>query len=271
MTDANLTFVDLSPHIGTEVRGLDLNKPLDEATIKALRKVWIDRALLVFRGQELTQEALVRFTGYFGVAGERVASANTRYAKANILPQIMLISNVRENGETIGALPDGELHFHHDMIQTELPHMASMLYAREVPSHGGETCFAAGYAAYDTLDPNIKARLEGKRVYHTYRYGTTKRGDLTGATDFTDHSLHPAFRAHDETKRKAIYVNRLMSMRVEGLEREGKRRASQRNIRPCREARIRLLPSSGRSVTSCCGTTAIQCMPARISRPISGG
>ena len=218
MTETNLTFVDLHPHVGTEVRGLDLNKPLDEATIKALRKVWIDRALLVFRGQELTQEALVRFTGYFGVAGERVASTNTRYAKANILPQIMLISNVRENGETIGALPDGELHFHHDMIQTELPHMASMLYAREVPSHGGETCFAAGHAAYDTLDPGIKAKLEGKRVYHTYRYGTTKRGDLTGATEFTDHSLHPAFRAHDETKRKAIYVNRLMSMKVEGMD-----------------------------------------------------
>jgi taurine dioxygenase len=215
--DVQLDLVELSPHIGTEVRGLDLNKPLDDFTIAALRSVWLERAVLVFRGQELTQDALVRFTRYFGKAGERVASTNTAYARANVLPQIMLISNVRENGETIGALPDGELHFHHDMIQTEVPHMASMLYSIEVPTYGGETCFAAGYAAYETLDPQMKGRLEGKRVYNTYRYGTQKRGDMTGATGFEDRSLHPAFRIHDETGRKAIYVNRLMSTHVEGM------------------------------------------------------
>jgi taurine dioxygenase len=132
----------------------------------------------------------------------------------------MLISNVRENGETIGSLPDGELHFHHDMIQTEVPHKASILYAREVPNHGGQTCFAAGYAAYDTLPAEIKQKLEGKRAYHTYQYGTTKRGDLTGALNFVDSSLHPVFRTHDETGRKAIYVNRLMSVKIEGLDGE---------------------------------------------------
>ena len=215
--EVQLAVVELSPHIGAEVRGLDLNKPLDGSTIAALRKVWLERALLVFRGQNLTQDDLVRFTRYFGEAGERVASTNTTYAKANIRPHIMLVSNVRENGETIGALPDGELHFHHDMIQTDVPHMASMLYSIEVPTYGGETCFAAGHAAYETLDPQVKAKLEGKHVFHTYRYGTQKRGDMTGATGFEDHSLHPAFRTHDETGRKAIYVNRLMSTYVEGM------------------------------------------------------
>lgn len=220
--DAKLEFVNLSPHIGTEVRGIDLNRPLDPATIDALRKAWHDRALLVFRGQKLSQEALVRFTKYFGEAGIRAPSTNTAYAKANILPEIMLISNVRENGQTIGALPDGELHFHHDMIQTEVPHKASILHSIEVPSYGGDTCFASGYAAYNSLDPKVKGKLEGKRVFNTYRYGTTKRGDLKGATEFIDHSLHPAFRTHDETGRKAIYVNRLMSVKVEGMdEKEG--------------------------------------------------
>lgn len=139
-------------------------------------------ALANVRGQSLTQDALVRFTNYFGQAGERAPSTNTAYAKANMRPEIVLISNVRENGETIGALPDGELHFHHDMIQTDVPHMASCLYAIEVPNYGGETCFAAGYAAYDTLPAELKNQLEGKRVHHYYRYGTTKRGDEKGAT-----------------------------------------------------------------------------------------
>ena len=216
--------VELSPHIGTEVRGLDLNKPMDASTIGALREVWQERAVLLFRGQSLSQESLVRFTRYFGEPGERVPASNTAYAKANMLPEIMLVSNVRENGETIGSLPDGALQFHHDMIQTEVPHMATMLYAVEVPSYGGETCFAAGQAAYDTLDPGVKAKLEGKRAFHAYRYGTTKRGDPTGAKeyqklglDFTDRSAHPVFRTHDETGRKAIYVNRLMTLRVEGM------------------------------------------------------
>ncbi len=216
--DMKLDFIDLSPHIGTEVRGPDLSRPMDKATIEALRKVWLDRALLVFRGQKLSQQALVRFTRYFGESGERAPSTNTAYAKAHMLPEIMLVSNVRENGETIGALPDGELQFHHDMIQADVPHKASLLYSLEAPTFGGDTCFASGYAAYETLDPKVKARLEGGRVFNTYRYGTTKRGDLTGALDFIDHSLHPAFRAHDETGRKAIYVNRLMSMRVEGMD-----------------------------------------------------
>ena len=78
--DLKIEFVNLSPHIGTEVRGLDLDQPLDQPTLDALRKLWLDRALLVFRGQKLTQEALVRFTSYFGTPGERAPSTNTNYA-----------------------------------------------------------------------------------------------------------------------------------------------------------------------------------------------
>jgi taurine dioxygenase len=128
MDDVKLELVNLTPHIATEVKGLDLTKQLDAQTIAALRKVWLDRAVLVFRGQKLSQEDLWRFTKYFGELGARGRPARTfptGYAK--VLPDIMLISNIRENGETIGALPDGEMHFHHDMIHVELPHNASML------------------------------------------------------------------------------------------------------------------------------------------------
>lgn len=211
-------FVDLNPHIATEVRGVDLRIPLDSNTVASLRKIWVDRAVLVFRGQALAQEDLVRFAGYFGDIGERGTSAKVYpTGVGRVLPEIMLISNIRENGQPIGALPDGEMSFHHDRIQTEVPHMASLLYSVEVPSHGGDTCFAAGFAAYDTLDPSIKAKLEGRRVINGYRYGTTKRGDRTGGYDAEDTASHPAFRTHDESGRKAIYVNRLISQRVEGM------------------------------------------------------
>src|SRR2546427_10419283 len=72
---------------------------------------------------------------------------------SRLLPGIMLISNIRENGEPIGALPDGELMFHHDMIHSEMPDKATMLYSVEIPDTGGHTLFASGDAADDTLDP----------------------------------------------------------------------------------------------------------------------
>ena len=53
----------------------------------------------------------------------------------------MMISNIRENGETIGALPDGEMMFHHDTIHREDPHKATLLYSVEIPTYGGDTLF----------------------------------------------------------------------------------------------------------------------------------
>jgi taurine dioxygenase len=92
-----------------------------------------------------------------------------------------------------------------------------MLYSVEIPSSGGDTLFASGYAAYDTLDPQIRSRLEGKRAFHHYNYGSTQKGDGRGTEAFSEAS-HPVFRTHDETGRKAVYVNRLMTVRVEGME-----------------------------------------------------
>jgi taurine dioxygenase len=126
----------------------------------------------------------------------------------------MMISNIRENGEVIGALPDGEMHFHHDMIHNEMPHNGTLLYSVEIPSHGGDTLFASGYAAYDTLDPAIRNRLEGRRALNHYNYGTMQRGDTSNATNAFHEATHPVFRTHDETGRKAIYVDRLMTMHV---------------------------------------------------------
>ncbi len=66
-------------------------------------------------------------------------------------PGVMLVSNIREDGKPIGVLPDGEMQFHTDQCYLERPAMASMLYALEVPRTGGNTLFANGYLAYETL------------------------------------------------------------------------------------------------------------------------
>jgi len=87
-------------------------------------------------------------------------------------PAVMLISNIREDGKPIGALPDGEMHFHTDQCHQDRPAMASMLYSIEVPSKGGNTLFANTYAAYETLPAEIKRRIDGRRALNAYDYDT---------------------------------------------------------------------------------------------------
>jgi taurine dioxygenase len=212
---SRLEVVPLTKHIGAEIHGIDLRDDLDAETVTAIRKAWLDHLVLVFRGQRFGQNELVRATGYFGEIGP-LSRPRKYFPKgyANLLPNIMLISNIRENGEVIGALPDGEMNFHHDMIHSEMPHNGTLLYSVEVPSYGGDTLFASGYAAYDSLDPAIRIRLEGRRALNHYNYGTTIRGDTSKAVEAFGEAVQPVFRTHDETGRKAIYVDRLMTVKV---------------------------------------------------------
>jgi taurine dioxygenase len=219
-TLARLDLVALSKHIGAEIRGIDLREQLDAETVSAIHQAWLDYAMLLFRSQNFSQEDLVRVTAYFGEIGP-LARPPELFPKgySKLLPNIMMVSNIRENGETIGALPDGEMHFHHDQIHAEIPHNGTLLYSLEVPTYGGDTLFASGYAAYDTLDPAVRAKLEGCRALHHYNYGTTTRGGTNGTEAFVER-VQPVFRTHDETGRKAIYVNRLMTVRIEDVPRE---------------------------------------------------
>src|SRR5436190_5529445 len=214
LTRTRFEVVPLTRHIGAEIRGLDLRERPDDETVRAIYQAWLDHLVIVFPGQNLSQEDLIRVTGYFGELGELSRPAK-EFPKgySRLLPGIMLISNIRENGEPIGALPDGEMMFHHDMIHSEVPSKATLLYAVEIPSTGGNTLFASGYAAYDTLDPTIRNKLEGRRALHHYNYGSTQKGDSRGTEVFGEYA-HPVFRTHEDTGRKPVYVNRLMTVGV---------------------------------------------------------
>lgn len=213
-TQTRLEVVPLTRHIGAELRGIDLREKPDAETIRAIYRAWLDHLVIVFPDQHLSQEDLVRVTGYFGEIGE--LSRPPKYfpkGYSRLLPGIMMISNIRENGEPIGALPDGEMMFHHDMIHAEVPSKATLLYSVEIPAVGGNTLFASGYAAYETLEPAVRNRLEHRQARHHYNYGSTQKGDGRGTEAFAE-SLHPVFRTHEETGRKAVYVNRLMTVGV---------------------------------------------------------
>jgi taurine dioxygenase len=130
----------------------------------------------------------------------------------------MLISNIRENGKPIGALPDGEMFFHSDLCYIEHPVVGTMLYSVEVPSVGGNTLFADQYAAYEALPAATKAKIDPLNATNRYEIGydvTIRRGRAApDAPAWT----HPMVRIHPQTGKKALYVNRLMTHDIEGME-----------------------------------------------------
>lgn len=215
-----VTVTPLTPHIGAEISGIDLSKELSSEDRATLRQAWLDHIVILVRDQKLDDSGLIDFAGCFGEVSTLARPREYRTeGQQNFDDRIMLISNIRENGEPIGALPDGEMMFHHDMMHAELPDNASVLYAVEIPSHGGNTLFASGYAAYDSLPEDLRAPLENRRAFHHYNYGSTHRGGINGIEAFSE-STHPVFRTHDETGRKAIYVNRLMTEGVVDMPRD---------------------------------------------------
>jgi taurine dioxygenase len=202
----------LSPAIGAEIIGVDLSRPLTDETFAAIVKVWHENLVILLRDQHLTEDDQVRFGERFGPPA---VSHTRRFTTKN--PAVMLISNVRENGELIGALPDGEMQFHTDQCHQERPAMASMLYALEIPSQGGNTLFANGYKAYETLPAALKAKIAGRKALNAYDYqnAATRRG--TKVQEGIPSCWHPIVRTHPDAGRKALYVNRLMTVAVEGL------------------------------------------------------
>jgi taurine dioxygenase len=207
------TVRQLSAALGAEIVGADLRDPINDALKQQFLDLWHRHLVILLRNQTLDEDAQVRFAEMFG-SPSRISSGRTFSQKH---PSVMLISNIRQDGKAIGALPDGEMHFHTDQCHQEIPAKATILYAIEIPSKGGNTLFSNAYTAYETLPADIKQRIAGRRALNAYDKDSTLR---TANYDNAGSSCwHPVVRTHPATGRKALYVNRLMTREIEGLPR----------------------------------------------------
>jgi taurine dioxygenase len=215
-------FRPLAPEIGVEVLGVDLARPLDEPVFRAIEAAWHARCVLLLRGQDLSEDAQVAFAQRFGPLAR---SVNRNAGQSQRNPSAFLISNIREDGKPIGALPDGEMLFHSDQCYVERPCMAALLYAIEIPSHGGDTIFANMYRAYETLPDDLRAAVEGRRAVNVFEYAEDTDYGRPAMQLFHDLPAgvpafaHPIVRTHPVTRRKALYVNRGMTLCIEGMPR----------------------------------------------------
>lgn len=216
-----LTIVPTSPALGAEIKGVDLRQPLDAATVKAINDAFNEHIVLVFRDQDLSEADQLRAAGCFGKVRIRRRPVNGRTPGGEWDTPFMLVTNIVENGKSIGAFGDGEMWFHHDTSYYPEPNRATLLYSMKITSRGGQTCFSNMYKAYDNIPRALRDRLEGRKVLQVHDYKRRERIDL-GKVDVATilHHEQPIFITHPATGRKALYVSRLMSARIEGLSNE---------------------------------------------------
>ncbi len=214
-----LTVTPLTPLIGAEISGVDLREEINPETAAALVQAWLDFGIIVLRGQDIDEHQQVRFARIFGDLITRprpreMRAESQRESQDAYDGYTMLVSNIRENGKPIGSLPDGEMQFHSDMSYVATPSRATILYGIEVPGRGGDTIFASTTAAYGALDDETKALLKGRNALQGFLHGTTLRSNNTPHKSYA----HPAVRVIPETGRKSLFISRLMTFAIEGLE-----------------------------------------------------
>jgi taurine dioxygenase len=212
----------LSPACGAEISGVDLTRPLSPSTVAAIKDAWGRHLVLVFRGQALTEEQQLRFASCFGDLGIRKKAPEPLRSRAEGIHQtndkVLLVTNIKVDGQPIGAFGEGEFWFHIDSGYTARPYRYTFLYALELPSRGGNTMFSNMYKAYDAVPAALKAGLRGRKALHIHEYKRSEKADISGDISGIPHCYHPVFITHPDTGRKSLFVDRLMTARIEGFD-----------------------------------------------------
>ena len=221
-TAAGITVTPLSPACGAEISGVDLSTDLAPAVIEAIRTAWQKHLVLVIRGQDLSLRDQLRFAARFGELGERKKAPEGLRERTEGIYQTekhtLLVSNMKVDGKPIGAFGEGDMWFHIDSGYTERPYKYTFLYGMELPSTGGNTLFSNMYMAYDELPQALKDTIKGRKALHIHEYKRTEKVDTSGDISNSPHWFHPVAVIHPETGRRALFVDRLMTARIEGLE-----------------------------------------------------
>jgi len=197
----------LTPKLGVEIIGVDLGEPLADATFAAIYQAFLRHQVLLFAPQEVPSERQVALARRFGPVQIHVMS---QY-HADGFPELYRLSNLDEHGNPNGRHPDrGTLHWHTDGSWQRVTGQATIIYGERVPARGGETHFADMYGAYERLDPQWKARIDGLRAVHNLDFSRTRRH---GEDPLTDRQRadkppvdHPIVRTHPETGRNCLYL-----------------------------------------------------------------
>lgn len=192
----------LTPHMGAEISGVDLTQPLSPAQAEDLRAALTDWHVIFFRDQPLSFEghkALARCFGDIHVA------PSTKAWQVEGHPEI-----TRMHADAESKYVAGE-DWHSDMTCDPEPPLGSALYLHTVPETGGDTAFSNMHLAYEALGERMKAYLEGLTATHD---GARVFAAIAPPGSQFPVSVHPVIRTHPVSGRKALFVNKQFTARI---------------------------------------------------------
>src|SRR5580765_8854299 len=142
--------------IGAEIAGVDLSKNLSDEAVAAIRRAWLEHLVIFFRDQDLPPARFLAFARRFG---EPIEYPFVKGLEE--FPEIIPVLKLEHEKINFGGI------WHSDTAYLDVPPMASMLVAREVPAAGGDTLFANMYLAYEALSDGMKRLLAPLRAINS--------------------------------------------------------------------------------------------------------
>ncbi|MDE2930762.1 MAG: TauD/TfdA family dioxygenase [Chloroflexota bacterium] len=216
---ASITIRPSGQACGAEVDGLDLSKPLDAATLAEVKAAWLEHHVLSFPNQQLNGDQLEAFAQQFGGLGEDPFF--------NPIPGRKHIAAVKREAEDTN--PIFAEYWHSDWSFMPEPPCGTVLYALDIPPHGGDTEFSNQHLSFESMPQEMKARFDGLRAIHSPKLGYSLKGvygdvNNNGAMDIRPseeaermHHTHPLAPAHPETGRRGFLSGVSYIVGFEGL------------------------------------------------------
>jgi taurine dioxygenase len=223
--ESTLTVTPEGRLMGARIEGLDLSQSLSGPELDAVLHALGQYAVIRFPGQRLSAQALAAFSARFGELEINVTNA---YQEAG-LPEVMILSNIVENGKPIG-LADAGQSWHTDLSYSRTIAFANVLYGIQIPSRNGQPLGATEFcdmrAAYDDLPDTLKVRLDGMSAEHDFnkfwemmrREKGSPRPPLSNAQRRAKPPVsHPLFLVHPLSGRKLLYANPGYTVRINAM------------------------------------------------------
>ena len=206
----------VSGALGAEICGVDLSQELSDDTVAAIRRAWLEHLVIFFRDQDLPP---ARFLAWARRLGEPIEYPFVK--GLDDFPEIIPVLKLETERVNFGGI------WHSDTAYLDVPPMASMLVAREVPPAGGDTLFANMYLAYEMLSDGLRRLLDGLVAINSSAAADVSRTREDHLKDSARadakkeyNAAHPVVRVHPETDRRALYVNTAHTVRFEGMTEE---------------------------------------------------
>ena len=210
----------LSPALGAEISGVDIGAGISDEQFAELRQSFVDYGVIFLRDQDISPDQHIAFAERWGQI-----NVNRFFQAVATHPSIAEVRKEADQAINIGSA------WHTDHSYDQIPALGSILYAREVPSVGGDTLFSSMYDAYEALSAGLKKMLLGMKAEHSSRhsfgeeaYEGRDMGDIGGRLGntqaATQDSVHPVIIRHPLSGRSALYVNREFTVNFEGWSKE---------------------------------------------------